>query len=199
MLRELLPSVARTRGHVLHIGRTRHINPSSARAAGAAGAAGAADTPPAMGAPLEPQALAGYHPSAAPLVTQTVIIGDWRPLGAKWYGGMGNGHEFALEETIEWRGGRIHHLRREILRDRDHPHARAAWARLREKRRAAKAAARASAARGVRGRWAPQKAWSMASDEAREEVAAARAAAEQRAREGVARKRMAAFVAQQEP
>ena len=39
----------------------------------------------------------------------------------------------------------------------------------------------------------------MASDEAREEVAAARAAAEQRAREGVARKRMAAFVAQQEP
>ena len=85
------------------------------------------------------------------------------------------------------------------MRDRDHPHARAAWARLREKRRAAKVAARASAARGVRGRWAPQKAWSMASDEAREEVAAARAAAEQRAREGVARKRMAAFVAQQEP
>ena len=97
MLNELLPSVARTRGHVLHIGRTRHINPASAPAAGAAGAAGAADTTPAMGAPL---------------VTQTVIIGDWRPLGAKWYGGMGNGHEFALEETIEWRGGRIHHLRR---------------------------------------------------------------------------------------
>ena len=112
MLNELLPSVARTRGHVLHIGRTRHINPSSARAAGAA------DTPPAMGAPLEPQASAGYHPSAAPLVTQTVIIGDWRPLGAKWYGGMGNGHEFALEETIEWRGGRIHHLRRVRVRGR---------------------------------------------------------------------------------
>ena len=36
-------------------------------------------------------------------------------------------------------------------------------------------------------------------DEAREEVAAARAAAEQRAREGVARQRMAAFLAQQEP
>ena len=38
-----------------------------------------------------------------------------------------------------------------------------------------------------------------AGDEAREEVAAARAAAEQRAREGVVRQRMAAFLAQQEP
>lgn len=83
----LLPLVARTRGHVLHIGRTRHIKQ----------AGGAGDTPPAMAAPLVVQAPPGYHPSAAPLVTQTVLIGDWRPLGAKWYGGIGNGHEFALE------------------------------------------------------------------------------------------------------
>ena len=90
VLRELLPSVARTRGHVLHIGRTRHINRPG----------GAGDIPPAMAAPLVEQVLPGHHPSAAPLVTQTVLIGDWRPLGAKWYGGMGNGHEFALEVHI---------------------------------------------------------------------------------------------------
>ena len=89
VLRELLPSVARTRGHVLHIGRTRHINQPG----------GAGDIHPAMTAPLA-QRLPGYRASAAPLVTQTVLIGDWRPLGAKWYGGMGNGHEFALEVHI---------------------------------------------------------------------------------------------------
>ena len=166
VLRELLPTVARTKGHVLHIGRTRHLPGGTPR-------------PPA---------------TTVPLVTQTVLIGNWRSPGEKWYGGMG---EFALQETVEWRDGRVGSLRREIL-PRDHPHARPVWARLREKRLQAKAAAKGAAAMAARAQWKPEKSWFMASDNAKEEVAAAQAAAEQRAKDATTRVRTAAFVAQQE-
>ena len=116
--RALLP---RMKGKVLRIGRTQELDRSAWPCDGHA---------PRVG-------------NAPPRATQTVILGEWRAAGAKWY----SGRPFALRERIEWAtsSGRlcIVRLEHEVLPD-GHPQAAPVWARWREKEQAALDAARAA-------------------------------------------------------
>ena len=115
----VLGMAKRMAGRVSHIGRTRHL--------------ASWDFPPAV-------AKAGEAVALPPRILQCVFIGDWRNLGAKWYGER----EVAMRETAEWRGSKMTKLVWETLAD-SHPQARPVWERLSLKRKRAKQAAAAAA------------------------------------------------------
>ena len=115
----LLATATRLGGRIAHIGRTRELR--------------AWTWPEGMPSPPKPPGKPGKPPAPAARLYQAILIGTFRPLGAKWYGEQ----EVAMRETAEWRGTAITRVVWEVLSE-DHPQAQSVWERLRAKRRRAK-------------------------------------------------------------
>lgn len=128
---------------VSHIGRTREV--------------AAWRWPPQLAQPADGGRRVGPGGAPAPLTVQAVLLGAWRPLGAKWYGE----EEVALRETAEWVGRRIVRLVWEPLPN-DHPQAVPVWQRLRAKRREQAARRRANTLRAAANANGNRSEWSNA-------------------------------------
>lgn len=90
-----------------------------------------------------------------PVLMQAIMVGAWRPLGAKWYGEK----EVALRETAEWTGRRITRIAWETL-PANHPQALPVWARWRSRQlRARKKEARRRDAPPRPAFWEKRPAW----------------------------------------